>query len=496
MPDSPIFTAAICAIDSDRDASVKTNGILKAGGIYSLVGIAQSLIWVVLLPVHTHFLSTADYGLISLCTAVVTGSATVLEFGFSRAVVHALFSNRANDKPWQIDLITPVKFMLLIALVIMVAIGLGVGYGLFGFDPSLSSIIVLTAGAAVTLPIIRVYGEALKMQSQIAPYAKLMFTVLAVTLLGNLLFVVVLKLGATGVLLALAAANWLGAMSATAALTRKIRHPFDKAELKQALAYGLPLVPHFSIGAFSPAIERSLLAYFAGIQATGLYGVASSIANLLTIITTSFVTALRPRMFMSLEKARRKDIATLHKMMLYVTAGFTVIAIAGAVLAEPVIQLFAGSNFHDSWLIVPLLLIRQAIYGAYQYVATVYYFIKSGTKKLLLVSCIAMSALLIASPLAIPKYGVFGMAAIGILSSSMYLFSASILAGRLHPMRWPVTKSFVIVLLGAAALSGAYLPLFIEPISLIILIKTLEISVVLTVLFAIFKYFHYLEKPG
>jgi O-antigen/teichoic acid export membrane protein len=318
--------------------------------------------------------------------------------------------------------------------------------------------------------------------------------VLTVTLLGNLLFVVVLRLGATGVLLALAAANWLGAMSAVMALTRKFRHPFDKAELKRALAYGLPLVPHFSIGAFSPAIERSLLAYFAGIQATGLYAVASSIANLLTIITTSFVTALRPRMFMMLEKAQRKDIADLHKMMLHTTAGFTAIAVAGSLLADPVIHLFAGKNFYDAWLIVPLLLIRQAIYGAYQYVATVYYFIKAGTKKLLLVSCLGISALLTASPLAIPQYGVFGMAAAGVLSASVYLFSASMLAGRLHPMRWPVSKSFIIVLLGATALSGAYLPLFIQPTSLIIFIKLLEILLVVAVLFTIFKCFRRLEK--
>lgn len=475
---------------------MKTNGILKAGGLYSIVGLAQSLIWVILLPVHTHFLSAADYGLISLCTAIVTGSATVLEFGFSRAIVQSIFSHRTQTHPWQIELLTPIKFILIIALAITAASGILAGLGFFEFDRPLAVVIMLTVGAAVTLPVIRVYGEALKMQSLLSEYAKLMSMVLAVTLFGNLGFVVGLKLGSVGVLLALATANWLGAMWAVFMLTRKFTHRLDKTELKQALAYGLPLVPHFSIGAFLPAIERSLLAYFAGIQTTGLYAVASSIANLLTIITTSFTTALRPRMFTLLEKAQPLDISLLRKKMLLVTGAFITIAVAGALFAEPVIRLFAGKNFHDAWLIVPLLLLRQAIYGAYQYVATVYYFIKTGTKRLLLVSCLAMLALLISSPLAIPKYGVFGMAAIGVLSASVYLFSASMLAERLHPMRWPVLKSFIIVLLGAAALSGAYLPLFIKPTSLIISFKILEISIVLAVLLIILKSFRQMEKHG
>jgi O-antigen/teichoic acid export membrane protein len=480
--------------DMDRNAAVKTSGILKAGGVYSIVGIAQSLIWVILLPVHTHFLSTADYGLISLCTAIVTGSATVLEFGFSRAVVQSIFNHRTQKQPWQIELLTPIKFILIIALAITTATGALAGLGFFEFDRPLSIVITLTVGAAVTLPIIRVYGEALKMQSRLSEYAKLMSVVLAVTLFGNLGFVVVLKLGVVGVLLALAAANWLGAMWAVFALTRKFPHRLDKAELKQALAYGLPLVPHFSIGAFLPAIERSMLAYFAGIHTTGVYAVASSIANLLTIITTSFTTALRPGMFILLERAQPQDISLLQKKMFLVTGAFIALAVGGSLFAEPVIQLFAGKNFYDAWMIVPLLLIRQAIYGAYQYVATVYYFIKAGTKKLLLVSCIAMLALLITSPLAITKYGVFGMAAAGVLSASVYLFSASMLAKRLHPMRWPATKSSIIVLLGATALSGAYLPLFIKPTSLIIPLKMLEISVVLAVLFAILKCFRHMDK--
>lgn len=475
---------------------MKTSGILKAGGVYSIVGIAQSLIWVILLPVHTHFLSAADYGLISLCTATVTGSATVLEFGFSRAVVQSIFSHRAQEKPWQIELLTPIKFILLVALALITATAILAWRGFFEFERPLAIVVTLTVGAAVTLPVIRVYGEALKMQSRLSEYAQLMAVVLAVTLFGNLGFVVVLKLGLVGVLLALAAANWLGAMWAVIALTRKFCHPLDKTELKQALAYGLPLVPHFSIGAFLPAIERSLLAYFVGIQATGLYAVASSIANLLTIITTSFTTALRPRMFAMLETAQATDFARLRKKMYLVTAAFMVVAVIGSLLAEPVITLFAGKNFYDAWPIVPLLLTRQAIYGAYQYVATVYYFIKSGTKRLLFVSFLAVLTLLIVSPWGVPRYGVFGMAGASVLSACVYLLCAALMAKRLHPMRWPVWRSFLIVLLGGGALLGAYLPWYVQETALIPKVKAGEIAALLAVLCGILKTFHRLDKQG
>jgi len=462
-------------------------GELKAGGVYSLIGIAQTSIWVLLIPIHTKFLSPEDYGLIAICTAAVVGLATVLEFGLSRAAAHTRFTNRESASTYQDELATPIRFLLLVAVGFL---GIALVLEWLGFFAWLHLPFpfgILTVGAAVGLPITRVYGEVLKMESEFSEYAKLMVLILMVNLCSNIALVAIFQIGPVGVLLSIVLANWIGVFFVIIAMKGHFFTRFDLAGLKSSLSYGLPLVPHFSIGAFLPLVERSLLTYFVGAQVTGIYAVATSLANMMTIITTSVTTALRPRVFKLLESKKPRELGTLSNIMLLTVCGFICLAFIGGVLAEPVISILADKEFYSAWMLVPLLLMRQAIYGAFQFIASVFYYVREGTRKLVWVSGGAILVLIFGSAILVPKYGVYGMVTMSVFVASSYLFYATVLVKKLHIMHWPIFKVSALLMFGCMLSFGAYLPFGV---------KIFEITAASITLFVIFKALSSLLRKG
>ena len=450
---------------------------IKAGGVYTILGVAQTSVWVLLIPIHTKFLSPEDYGLIAICTAAVAGLATFLEFGLSRAASRTRYANLQTDITVQDELATPVRFLLVVAVVLLGAAFLLERFGFFVWLSLPFPLGLLTVAAAVALPVTRVYGEVLKMEAKYKNYSRLMILMLSINLIGNIFLVGLLQVGPEGVLWSIAMANWAGAVVVFCAIKERFSEPFDYAGLNSALAYGLPLIPHFSIGAFLPLLERSLLTYFIGAHATGIYAVAASISNIMTIITTSVTTAFRPRVFKLLENESGNDSERyLKNITLLTTWGFICFALMGALLAEPIISLLVGEQFYYSWLLVPVLLMRHAIYGAFQVVASAFYYVKGGTRKLIWVSSFALVILLAGSIVFIPKFGVYGLAAVSVAVALSYLLYAIVLARRLHSMCWPIMKLIGLLCAGAVFVAGGYLPSSIKLVEMVVVLLMMYLT--------------------
>lgn len=411
---------------------------LLSGGIYSLVGAMQVIVWVILLPVHTHYLSPSDYGIIAVCNSVAASLSTVFELGLSRASAHMWYGKKESGKSGISELGSILRFQVFTGLCVIVLVGL-LGFGDFHFvGIQVYPYIMLSVLAAVMLPIIRVYGEVLRIDGQAGTYACIftMMTVVNVTL--NIVFVVVMGFGAVSVILALVMTNLTGVVFIIFKMWRQLFDPMHWPSVRSALVYGLPLMPHFSIVAFIPTVERGLLTHFAGVQATGIYAVAASFANLITIITTGFSTALRPRLFQLLGRSHQEGYLLRGKILTSMVCGYFIIAVLGSLLAEDAVRLVTGDRFMNAWILIPVLLFRQAIYGAYQIVATAFYFEKRSTGALLFISCIVLFGAIVGNVLLIPQYGVQAVLLVSFAGAIIYFFIAVLLSRFILDVRWPV----------------------------------------------------------
>ncbi len=143
--------------------------------------------------------------------------------------------------------------------------------------------------------------------------------------------------------------------------------------------------------------------------------------------------------------------------MIVTILGFTFLASIGALLSEFFVKLLTDKQFHDAWMLVPLLLLRQAIYGAYQFIASVFYYVREGTKKLILVSGTAVIILFLGGLLLVPIYGIDGMIYTSVLVALVYLFAALFIGKTLNNMQWHIIRVCAVISLGGVLILGAFL---------------------------------------
>lgn len=244
---------------------------------------------------------------------------------------------------------------------------------------------------------------------------------------------------------------------------------FSLKLLKEALAYGVPLIA-FEISTVLLSIgDRYLIEYYMGEASVGTY---SAGYNLSSYMAEFFSTPLRLAvipMFLKLwehsgEEETNRFISSLFKY--YIMAG--IVIIFGAVyLKDLIVPILASNKFRESSVIIPYILPPSIIYGAF-FIYGAGFFIKKRTFELAWVTFFAAIVNLVLNIVLIPYYGLIGAAAatfIAYLLLSYLIFFYSMKHIRLNI---PYLQLLKYIFLGLAAAS---IPAFATRIYLFVILS-------------------------
>lgn len=81
-----------------------------------------------------------------------------------------------------------------------------------------------------------------------------------------------------------------------------------KEHIKFALLFNLPMIPHYLSMYALHQMDRIMIQKMVGMVQTGIYSVASSIGNVMTIVSSSLINALTPWYYDRLENNRFNDV--------------------------------------------------------------------------------------------------------------------------------------------------------------------------------------------
>lgn len=131
---------------------------------------------------------------------------------------------------------------------------------------------------------------------------------------------------------------------------------------KYALAFNLPLVPHFLSQVILNHSDRIMIQRMVGYSEAGIYSLAYSIAMVLTMLNTSIQNALRPWMFQKIKSGNLSEIKKIG------TGALIVVALCNLALisfAPELVSIFAPASYSDATsLIAP---ITMGVYFAFMY---------------------------------------------------------------------------------------------------------------------------------
>lgn len=387
-----------------------------------------------LLPVLTRLLTPAEYGTVAMYATIISAFGALAGLSVHGAVGMRYFDRETLDFP---RFVGNCLFILLAtsAALFLVVIAGGAWIEEITTVPRAWIVIAVVVCALQFLLQMRL---AIYQSAKQASAFALLRGGQAVTDAGfSLLFVGVFALAWEGRLLGMSLAICLAGLVALFSMMSGgwLRFHLDRGDIKRALHFGLPLVPHAIGGLLLSTVDRVLITNLAGLDETGTYMVALQIGMGVYLIADAAGRAISPWFIETLKrKDPRADYSLARNAILYFL-GLIVLAVVVGVVGKFLMPVLVGERFAAAGSYIGLAALAQAVGGMYLVTAnTVFYHAKTLQLSAITISSGAINAAV--SFVLIPRAGVEG-AFLANLIAQVYLFLAvTIIAQRLHPLPW------------------------------------------------------------
>lgn len=417
--------------------------LFRASGVYLFANAASAGITFLLLPVMTRILTPEDFGIFAMFALVVLILNSVVGLNAHGAIAVRFFKDGKAGPPDELR-----RFIsACIAVMLVTATGALVLLTIFG--PILAELLhmpshwliiaVLSASAqfisTVRLTLWQVQGWAFR-------YGFFQVGLSAGNAIASLLLVLGLDLawegrawghvGSGAVFAAIALISLLSA--------RQFAPVIDRKMMREAVAFGVPLVFHVFGGIIIVTTDRVMLASFIGVAEAGIYMVALQIGMVLGLLADAFNRAFAPWLYARLAE---NDPVCLRRIVRGTYAWFIaapLLAIFLGLLAAPLLSILVGEAFRQAAPAVVWVALGYAFSSMY-YLVTNYVFYSGRTTSLALITGLSAAVNLLANLLLIPLYGAVGAAmALALAQGASFLLTWA-LAARVHPMPWRLSAA-------------------------------------------------------
>lgn len=316
--------------------------------IITIGKICTQLITFFLLPLYTGILSTEEYGTVDLLNTLVSLLLPIVTFQVEQAVFRELIEVRGKkDKESRIisSAVITVIFQCIVYLIIFALISPFINnhYKFF-----LATNVVANIFLSLLLQIARGFGDNKK-------YAFASFISALSTIVFNVLFLVVIKLGANGMLLG----TMLGQIVATIYLFISLKlykylkvKDYKKEVIKSLWKYSLPLIPNAISWWVFNASDRVIASAFLGVDQNGI--LAASLKFSAVFIT--FYNIFNMSWTESISIAIKDDDVNdyFNKMFNIVLRLFTAMAVGMIACMPFVFPIMINEKFSAGYGLVPI----------------------------------------------------------------------------------------------------------------------------------------------
>lgn len=414
----------------------KRHGLWSGSAIYLVSNICNAAIPFLLLPILTRWLGTTAYGQVAMFQTLLGALAAVVGLNVAGAA-----SRKAFDKHITHDALAGflgacvhiVVFSMLAVLALVAVVGHPLAEWLGLETRWVYAAVVVSAGLVIVnlrLGQWQVAGDARR-------YGALQVGQTLANMLLSLLFVVVLMYGAAGRIGAQTLVVPACALLALVLLRKDglLSLRWRRADVREALAFGVPLVPHVAGLFVLNAADRLVINKDLGLAQAGIYMVAVQITMAMAIVFDAINRAYVPWLFARLAEDDHGDKRNIVRGTYAGFAGALALAGLAFLIGPPVTRWLAGDAFEGAGAVVGWLALGQAFAGMYLLVTNYVFFARR--TGLLSMATVAAGALHIALLLVlVPRHGLKGAAWSFAIAMGARFLLTWVVAQKSHPMPW------------------------------------------------------------
>jgi O-antigen/teichoic acid export membrane protein len=438
--------------------------LMAQSATYGLGDVLTKSVAFLLIPVYTHFLSPADYGIVGVASSIAAVLGILYPLGLQSAAMRFYYD--ARDEAYRRDLMgTMAVAVLLFGLALTLLLtATPLGPALFGalvkdipFRPYVTTLLwtALFANAAV-IPLV-----IFRVREKPRPYVAFTAGGFLLSTAAILYFVVARREGALG--------NLRGALIAAAVVAlpylfvtfRQARLTFRWRWFTAGLAYGLPLVPHLLAHWALTLSDRSILNQFVSLDQLGIYTLGYQVSIVLALVSQALNTAWMPFFYRLAGQGNARP--RLSRFFTYYLGIMVFTALGLSLLGGDIIRIVAGPEYHEAARLVPVITLA-CLAQAFYYPAAFALFYQRKTRYLPFLTGFAAAMNIGLNVALIPAWGI-DAAAWSKVAAYAALAAITFGAGqRIYSIPWEYRR--IAILLAVAGGVFAVSAFLIEPLGL------------------------------
>lgn len=411
------------------------NKLVKNAAIFVFGDILNKAIPFLLLPVLTRYLSTEDYGIIAIFNVLVAVTAV-----FTGINVHgAINVNYFKMKKEQLkEYIGNCLIILKISTIILLLIGY-ILYPMLIEKMNISFFWFFLSIIVASLQFLTLINLNLWIVEE-SPNKYSIYQVLQTLCLASLslIFVVGLGMNYEGRLLSIVLGTALFSFISIGFIVKRgyLVFKVNKQYVRDALNFGIPLIPHQLSGWIKTGLDRMIIAATLGASITGVYSVAYQVSMLVDVIMASFNKVWGPYIMRTLsEDASLESKKKIVKITYALFLGIFSVALTFSFLAKFLIPIFLGKEFISASNYILYFSIAFAFGGMY-YLVVPYLFYTKKTSYLSLATSFSAVIHLLFLYILTKKNGAVGASQASIISFFSAFVVSWYFSAKVYDMPW------------------------------------------------------------
>lgn len=410
--------------------SIKRNSF-----IYLVSNIFNAAVPFMLLPVLTRVLSQEEYGQIALFMMVMFVMPVFVEFCVVGSVARKYYDYEVEHFSSYVGTVFKIIFTGTVASIVVIML-------LKDFIETAISIkthwLILAVIISLCNSVMGVRLGQWQVRGQAINYGVFTFVKTLLIAVLSLSFVVGLDWGGEGQILAMLYGSILMSTVATYLLYKNKLLIFERnkpGHTKEALDYGVGLIPHILGGFLLLSVDRYIVDRELGISAVGVYMVAYQLSLVFNIIFDAGNKAFVPWLFSLLKRDIHTEKIELVKYTYLSMLVLIIMSIFPFVIGPSILVFVAGDKYIQAGELIGYLCLGQIFNGMYLMVTNYMFFAKK-TKHLSFVTiftgCINLTLLL----WLVQYNGLIGVAQSFAIGQCLRFLFSWFLSMKVYPMPW------------------------------------------------------------
>lgn len=413
-------------------AAVSNSGGRVAGltGIYFIGNLVQRLVPLTLIPILTRTLSPTEFGLYSLCVAIIAVLSTLCSLGLDAAAIRFYHDNRGTAS-LSAYLFNSFVFCLIGTVTVALLLGAALAAAwqpVFRTGVNAMPFVPLIAGAAGLDTIINFQQALARARQRAISFLTMRLMQLVLQGLFAIGLVLVFDGGATNVLQGYLAGSAVVAIWTSWRFFGEFSPAaIESAYARQNLSYGLPTVPQKLSNWVNNLSDRLILTRFTGFDQLAVYQLGYSTGQIISFVIASINSAYVPTYYQM--KHAGKGDALFVAIDCTIVAVLGLLAVGGALFAPEIVAILGPVEYRDAIQIAPVIIAAYYLNGVYTQFLKELFFAKRTGLASLVVSLPAMLTIP-ANFYLIPRFG-YTSAAYVTLAAFAIVLVTTVIVGQL-----------------------------------------------------------------